>query len=118
VIALLGSFTVAAFQMGADHDYAANAYYARLFALLGVKTRDQARLTNAFRTHSEDFWRALNEYLAQYDGRRGIPTAYSLGFRHVGLPQSQALVARDRPHQAPRVLSGLRLSSRFRDRPG
>lgn len=92
VTALLGSFTIAAFQMGADTNYAANAYYARLFALLGVKAGDHARATNAFRTNSEDFWRALNEYLAQYEGRRGIPTAYALGFRHVGLPQSQALV--------------------------
>jgi len=92
VIALLGSFTIAAFQMGADTNYASNAYYAPLFALLGVKARDEARLTHAFRTYSEDFWRALNEYLAEYGGRRGIPTAFALGHRYVGLPQSQALV--------------------------
>ena len=92
VTALLGAFTVAASQMGVDANYAAHAYFPRLFSYLGVKAADRGALTNAFRRHSEDFWRALNEYLAQYEGRRGIPTAYSLGHRYVGIPQSQALV--------------------------
>lgn len=41
---------------------------------------------------TESFWRGLNEYLEAQQGRHGLPTAYALGHRYVGIPQSQALV--------------------------
>lgn len=92
VMPLLGVFTVAAEQMGASDTYAANAYRPRLEALLRVPAARSRSFQNAFTQHSEVVWRALNEYLELNEGLCGLPTAYSLGHRYVGLPQSQALV--------------------------
>jgi hypothetical protein len=92
VTALLGAFTVAAYQMGPEGGVAPNAYFPRLFDYLGVPVEKQSATTAAFRRYSEDFWRGLNEYLVHFEGQRGFPTAFSLGFRYVGIPQSQALV--------------------------
>lgn len=92
VTALLGAFTVAASQMGPEGGVAPNAYFPRLFDYLGVPKEQQSATIAAFRRHSEDFWRGLNEYLVHFEGQRGFPTAFSLGFRFVGIPQSQALV--------------------------
>jgi Arc/MetJ family transcription regulator len=92
VTALLGAFTVAAYQMGPEGGVAPNAYFPRLFDYLGVPAERHNATIAAFRRHSEDFWRGLNEYLVHFEGQRGLPTAFSLGFRYVGIPQSQALV--------------------------
>ncbi len=92
VVALLGAFTIAAYRMRADGKHHANAYFPRLFELLEVAESDRARMTSAFRRLSENLWHGLNEYLTQHEGQLGIPTAYALGHRFVGLPQSQALI--------------------------
>ncbi len=77
--------------MGADADMAANAYYPRLNALLGIDTKEGQRLKSRFPV-TEQYWEGLNNYLAHYEGRYGLPTAYALGHRYVGIPQSQALL--------------------------
>jgi hypothetical protein len=92
VTALLGAFTVAAYRMGPEGGVAPNAYFPRLFDYLHVPGEQHSATISAFRRHSEDFWRGLNEYLVHFEGQRGFPTAFSLGFRYVGIPQSQALV--------------------------
>ena len=49
--------------------------------------------------YAEHFWRWLNQWLDDLDGARGLPTAYALQHRFVGLPISQALVRQaDRRH--------------------
>ena len=92
VMALLASFTVAAYQMGMDGSYVAYAYHPRLQDYLRIPSADREAFRSAFVKQSEDFWRALNEYLGHHEGRLGLPTAYSLGHRYVGIPQSQALL--------------------------
>ncbi|SER61072.1 hypothetical protein SAMN05216199_0671 [Pedococcus cremeus] len=92
VVALLAVYTLAAHQMGADNQFAANAYRPRLQALLQVPATESRRFDTAFSNTSEDFWRSVNEYLEMYEGQLGMPTAYALGHRYVGIPQSQALV--------------------------
>lgn len=92
-IALLTVFSVAAEQMGGDKEIAANAYYPHLYSLLGAKKKsDQARLQKSFMNHSEQMWTYLNGWLDSYDGSLGLPTAFALGYRFVGLPISQAIV--------------------------
>lgn len=91
VVALLTTFVLAAQQMGADSNLAANAYYPRLGAVLGLSDGDLARLRSKF-SETEKFWRGLNDYLAAHEGRLGLPTAFALSYRYVGIPQSQALV--------------------------
>lgn len=95
IIALLAVFSLAAEQMGADPRMAANAYYPRLADLLGIDRHSQQQLkhlTQNFRSVSEDLWRGLNQWLEINEGEYGLPTAYALGQRFVGIPQSQALV--------------------------
>lgn len=92
VIALLAVFTLAAEGMQFDGEFAAGAYYPRLVRLLDVAEKYRQRFEDAYRNHAEELWRGLNEWLTLADGRLGLPTAYSLGKRYIGLPLSQALV--------------------------
>ncbi|RYG13416.1 MAG: hypothetical protein EON92_05540 [Burkholderiales bacterium] len=77
--------------MAADGQNVAHAYYPRLNEVLGLDPAEGQRLKNDFPA-TEGFWRGLNEYLESHEGQSGLPTAYSLGHRYVGIPQSQALV--------------------------
>lgn len=93
VLPLLAVLTLAAENMGADSDFAAHAYYPRLYKLLGVETHEaQVRVQDEYRGCAEDLWGSLNQWLEALDGGLGTPTAYALSFRYVGLPMSQALV--------------------------
>lgn len=91
VVALLSILVLAAERMGADGNQAAHAYYPRLAEVLGLSEEESRRLKQRFPI-TEVFWRGLNEYLEANEGRLGLPTAYALGHRYVGIPQSQALV--------------------------
>lgn len=91
VVALLVVLVAAATQMGSDTSQAPHAYYPRLNQLLGVDGSAATRLKNSFQI-TEALWRGINEYLEIHEGTLGLPTAYALGHRYVGLPQSQALV--------------------------
>ena len=93
VLTLLAVLTLAAEAMCRDPDYAANAYYPRLRRLLRVDDGQQGRrLETAYRQQAENLWRGLGEWLSAEDGRLGLPSAYALSHRYVGLPISQALV--------------------------
>lgn len=92
VVGLLAALTVAAYRMGTDEKHPAHAYWARFFDYLGIPAHRRNGLTGAFQHHSEALWAPLNEFLVHHGGRLGLPTAYALGHRYVGLPQSQALV--------------------------
>lgn len=93
VLGLLAVLTLAAEEMQHDRDFAGNAYYPRLFRLLHLDDeRQQSRLTAAYRKDAEELWGGLNEWLSASDGRLGLPTAYALSHRYIGLPLSQALV--------------------------
>lgn len=99
-VGLLALLTLAAESMGSDTSYAVHAYYPRLSSLLEVDT-DTAkdRLSAAYRADAERLWKGLNDWLTATDGRYGVPTAYALTHRYIGLPLSQALVrAADRRH--------------------
>jgi hypothetical protein len=86
--------------MGSDQNVAAHAYYPRLAAVLGVTgDKPKQRLQGAYQSAAERLWRGLNDWLTMADGRYGVPTAFALTHRYIGLPMSQALVrASDRRH--------------------
>lgn len=93
VVGLMAVFTLAAEQMGDARDAIhVNAYYPRLLKLLDVPESDALRFRDAFMKHSERYWDALAVWLEALDGDRGLPTAYALRQRYIGLPISQALV--------------------------
>lgn len=93
-LALLALMSLAAEQMANGEGMSSTNYYGRLAPLLGLGARP-ADLAQAYRRVAESWWGALNHWLERNDGRRGLPTAYSLSEqqqRYVGLPISQALV--------------------------
>ncbi|MGH3366182.1 MAG: hypothetical protein ACRDOY_03170 [Nocardioidaceae bacterium] len=93
-LALLAVLSLAAERMANGEGMSANNYYGRLAPMLGMPRRSQD-LAHAYRSVAEWWWSALNLWLEKHDGRRGLPTAYSLSaqsHRYIGLPISQALV--------------------------
>lgn len=96
IVGLLAVCVIAAARMGGDQALAASAYYPRLKQVLGLSEAEAKKLRADFPV-TESYWRGVNEFLEGLEGQRGLPTAYSLGHRYVGIPQSQALVrAQDR----------------------
>lgn len=91
-LAFLAITSLAAEDMGkTDDDIAGHAYYVRLAKLLGLSRNDHD-LQHQYAKHAEFLWGCLNGWLEDLDGERGMPTAYALTHRYVGLPMSQALV--------------------------
>lgn len=89
VLATLAVFSLAAERMAKGAGMRPTNYYGRLAELLGGSPD---RLGNSVRKHSEPMWAGLNLWLETLDGLRGLPSAYSIGQRFVGVPMSQALV--------------------------
>jgi len=93
ILALLAVLTLAAEEMQNDRNYACGAYYPRLSRVLRVDDgKQRSRLMIAYCKDAEELWGGLNEWLSAADGRLGLPTAYTLSHRYIGLPLSQALV--------------------------
>lgn len=92
-LATLGSFCIAAEQMAAGDGMTSANYFGRLHSVLGWDPEDR-RLDHAYRRVAERLWGELNRWLIELDGQRGLPTAFVLNHRYVGLSVSQALVRR------------------------
>jgi hypothetical protein len=96
VLAFLALTVQAAEEMGQDDTFSTTAYYPRLASLLGVRANS---VRSIYTRYAEEFWHCVNQWLDDLDGARGLPTAYALQYRFVGLPMSQALVREtDRRH--------------------
>lgn len=90
VLPLLAVFSLAAERMSRRHGLSAANYYGRLNEVLGFGPDFNIRASYA--KVAERFWGALNWWLDELDGSRGLPTARAVAHRHVGLSVSQALV--------------------------
>lgn len=90
-VAVLGAFCLAAEQMESSDGMSSSNYLGRLRSVLGWEQADH-RLDQAYRRVAERFWGELNRWLLDLDGARGVPTAFALNHRYVGLTVSQALV--------------------------
>jgi hypothetical protein len=90
-LAFLAGATLAAEDMGSQSGLSANAYYVPLARVLGLADANRA-VRQQYPRHAEFFWRCLNTWLEGLEGERGLPTAYALAHRYVGLPMSQALI--------------------------
>ena len=111
-LALLTVLVLGAEAMVGDTQHAAHNYYDRLLDLLDANPSLGARVKRCFKDTVE-FWQQLNDWLVQWDGELGLPSAQVTDRRvNIGYPLSQALVsAHDR----------LRLAGAFEDyalRPG
>ncbi|MDN7121477.1 hypothetical protein INN71_08750 [Nocardioides sp. ChNu-153] len=89
-LALLAVFCLAAEQMAAGDGMSQANYFGRLQAALG-RPGDE-RVNQAYRRVAERLWSEHNRWLVELDGARGLPTAFALTHRYVGLTVSQALV--------------------------
>lgn len=90
-LALLGSFCLAAERMAAGDGMSSANYFGRLHEVLGWEPDDR-RLDQAYRHVAERLWGEHNRWLVEQEGVRGLPTAFALTHRYVGLTLSQALV--------------------------
>ncbi|MFJ7622815.1 hypothetical protein ACIQYZ_28880 [Rhodococcus erythropolis] len=91
-LAFLAVTVIAAEEMGnTEEGLAPHAYYARLARILGLDDDDSA-LRKEYRQYAELLWKRVNKWLENLEGERGIPTAFALTHRYVGLPMAQALV--------------------------
>jgi hypothetical protein len=112
VVGLLAVLVIPAEQMGSEGGQGGShqKYYPRLEELLSISPEDSARFKKGFRESSEEFWQSLNLWLESEDGNFGLPTAYSLSHRYVGLPVSQALIRETERRQLRRFFAQTGLS--------
>jgi hypothetical protein len=91
-LALLAVLVLAAQEMVSDAQYASHNYYARLEQLINVPQDLWQRIRRYF-PDTVGLWRGLNDWLEDWEGERGIPTAAILDRRvYISFPLSQALV--------------------------
>ncbi|MFD6273514.1 hypothetical protein, partial [Nocardia asteroides] len=113
-LAFLALTVVAAEEMGStDEGLASTAYYARLARLLGLKDDDTA-LRRHYKNAAELLWKRVNRWLENLEGERGVPTAFALTHRYVGLPMSQALVREADRQRFPAMFGQFGLSPGMR----
>jgi hypothetical protein len=93
MLAFLAVTVAAAEEMGA-RDVDANAFYPHLCRLLKIDgtSVEANKLQASYRLVAEALWSYLNRWLVDIGYRRGVPTAYAITQRYVGIPVSQALV--------------------------
>ncbi len=106
-IGLLATLVLPAEQMGSDggRGGAHQRYYPPLMELLGVPSDLEARFRSHYSKVCENLWRGLNAWLESEGGVYGLPTAFALSHRYVGLPVSQALIRETERRQLRRVFS-------------
>ncbi|MFF3566886.1 hypothetical protein ACFYXQ_03795 [Nocardia jiangxiensis] len=109
-LAFLALTVLAAEDMGtSDDDIAAHAYYPQLAKLLR-RAKDDHGVRQQYPKYAEFLWRCVNRWLEDLDGERGIPTAYALTHRYIGLPVSQALVREGDRRKFPAMFAQFGLS--------
>jgi hypothetical protein len=92
-LALLAVLSLAAESMRHGEGMSANNYYGRLQEILDVTDeRVATKLIRDYRAHAVTLWSSLNEWLEEWEGQRGLPTAFAVTFPYIGLAISQALV--------------------------
>ena len=93
-LSLLAVLTCAAELMVSDGTHAAHNYYDRLRELLGIPPEEFEAVRRHF-GQTVRFWKSLNDWLEDWDGEQGWPTAKVRDRRTlIGYPLSQALVRR------------------------
>lgn len=91
VLPVLCLLAVAAARMASSEGMAETNFYGRVLEVLDIAD-PKGHFEQGYRRYGEDYWAALERWLEDNDGLRGLPTAVAIGFRFVGLPISQVLV--------------------------
>lgn len=90
VLPLLATFSIAAERMSRGDGFTSSNYFGRLRQLF--KLNGESPIDSHYRREAETYWSSLNRWLLSLDGQRGLPTAFAVGKRYIGLPMSQALI--------------------------
>lgn len=90
-LALLAVFSLAAEHMARGEGLRENNFYGRLREVLRLDQAERS-IEDGYRRVAEPMWVDLNRWLLDQNGKRGLPTAFTLSHRYVGLALSQALV--------------------------
>jgi len=113
VLALLAVTVLAAEAMGTGK-VAPHAYFAHLRSRLGATTDQQKKAVEAsYRADAEAMWGAVEVWLSELGGERGLPTAFALSHRFIGLPLSQALVRSADRARLPRFFDSFGLPAGY-----
>ena len=92
-IGVLAVLSLVAERMKRTERFAGSNYYGPLLEALDIDTEHRRRVERGFREQTPQLWNALNRWLEEANGRRGLPTAVAFDHRRfIGLPLSQALV--------------------------
>ena len=90
---VLCALAFAAEAMHADQEVAAHNYYGRLFEVLKVDKDQQTVFQKSYQKHGVALWDSLNEWLDEWEGERGLATAFAIGHKpYVGRALSQVLL--------------------------
>jgi hypothetical protein len=106
-VCLLAVYSLVASEMTRDEHYHPNNYYDRLCDMLGVEDEHcRASIQTGYREAVTLLWDLLSNWLNDWDGERGIPTARALDSRrYVSLSISQALVREHDRNQLRRMFA-------------
>ncbi|WP_260849321.1 hypothetical protein [Kocuria marina] len=95
IVALLALFALAGRHMSAlaarTGKKSVSTFYLPLAVLLQAGQDNVKALETSVRKDSETYWDALRYWLEAFDGQLGLPSAYAVNHRPVGLALSQTL---------------------------
>ncbi len=115
VVTLLALFSLAGRHMSAlaarTGNKSVSAFYLPLAVLLQAGQDNAKALETAVRKDSEMYWDALRYWLELFDGQVGLPSAYAVNHRPVGLALSQTMFGEAELRQLHRMFEDLELTT-------
>ncbi|MFI7481996.1 hypothetical protein ACH9EU_06215 [Kocuria sp. M1R5S2] len=115
VVALLALFALAGRHMSTlaarTGNKSVSAFYLPLAVLLQAGPDNAKALESSFKKDTEAYWDALRYWLELRDGEIGLPTAYAVAQRPVGLALSQTLFGEAERRQLHRMFEDLGMTT-------
>ncbi len=115
IVALLALFALAGRHMSAlaarTGKKSVSTFYLPLAVLLQAGQDNVKALETSVRKDSETYWDALRYWLEAVDGQLGLPSAYAVNHRPVGLALSQTLFGPSELRQLHQMFEDLELTT-------
>ncbi|MBX7556987.1 hypothetical protein K1Y78_56280, partial [Streptomyces sp. tea 10] len=115
IVALLALFALAGRHMSAlaarTGKKSVSTFYPPLAVLLQAGQDNVKALETSVRKDSETYWDALRYWLEAFDGQLGLPSAYAVNHRPVGLALSQTLFGPSELRQLHQMFEDIELTT-------
>ncbi|MCT2021687.1 hypothetical protein [Kocuria marina] len=115
IVALLALFALAGRHMSVlaarTGKKSVSTFYLPLAVLLQAGQDNVKALETSVRKDSETYWDALRYWLEAFDGQLGLPSAYAVNHRPVGLALSQTLFGPSELRQLHQMFEDLELTT-------